>query len=145
MCIRDSLPSLKDGEINSRNPCLTIAKLFDILPNQLPGIVAFALDDASEKTLNAAYWPLDIHVFDPDANDLAQNVIADFYSYVETTMQLNCSPSEKVDFLKKQISSEMTLQKSKPFIAALKRSTEFVLKLPEKIIPELLAAWAKGA
>jgi hypothetical protein len=125
------------------NPGLEVARIFDILPKDLPGIVIFCLDDDREGVRRGTYYPLEASRFENDLTAV-QQTIADLFSMIQECMALELKPDEKLDELEARISARRRSERRRPFVQALKSQSQELLKLPSQLLLTMAEAFGKG-
>ena len=126
------------------NPSLEVARMFDIRPNQLPGIVLFALADDREGVGEGVYLPLDASLFENDLPRVEQ-VFADLFSLIQECRGKTNNPAELFLRLREKVNSLRRREQFRPVAEYLKGTLDSLIKLPTRLIDSVAKAFAEEA
>jgi hypothetical protein len=137
VCIRENEYAILES------PSLEVAKLFGILPRQLPGVVLFNFDDDNDRVSNGIFLPIAAKLFDEDS-DHVEEVIANLFSLIDASRRESATPSELLYRIAQKLNTLSDREKRRLFIQYLKSVAQKLSDLPSNFAAAAAEAIVKS-
>ncbi len=124
------------------NPGLEIARMFEIRPNQLPGVVLFTVSEDLEVVNDGVFLPLKARLFAEDL-DAVEGVFTDLFTLIQDCRERSSSSTELLENLRNAVAGLRRRQQVRPVLEYLGDTALLILKFPAGFIGELQNALAR--
>jgi hypothetical protein len=141
------IPNQSAGE--QRNPSLNVARDFNILPNQLPGIVLFGRYGKQEGSAadvigtDGIYFPLKLELFDSEAGGI-RDVIADLFSVIHECRKSSRNAEELMNRLRSEVAAMTRERRLRPLVMWLRGGVIEIARLPKVVLESAATAFGTG-
>lgn len=131
----------QDGEVV--NPSPEVARMFGILPRNLPGIVLFSLLDDGKGVNDGVFLPLNAKLFEENTGHV-EEIFAEVFSIIQSCR--NCEDSSKnlLENLEIEIRQLRRTESMKPVWSYLQSNFTAILNFPKAILEATSKAIGEG-
>ena len=124
------------------NPSLEVAKLFDLLPNNLPGVVLFTLAKDGASVSKGVFLPLKAELFQKDIGHV-EEVFSDLFGLLQKCTSTGAKGNKLLKAIEQEVNHLTSKEQLRPLVQYLRSGLVYIAKSPKQIAASLYEAFAK--